>query len=66
MILSNEYDSFQLIAESLGRAADGARAMARHRPDQSNEWNKLAEVFGVVRNSVYKLAEEGLARTIKS
>lgn len=66
LILSNEYDSFQALAESLGHAADAAKAMGRHRPDQRREWDKMAEVLGVCRQSVYKLAEEGLARTIKS
>lgn len=66
LILTNEYDSFQALAESLGHAADAAKAMARHRPDQSGQWNKMAEVLGVCRQSVYKLAEEGLARTVKS
>jgi hypothetical protein len=66
MILSSEYDAFQALAEHLARAAEASKSLARHRPDQSGEWNKMAEVLGVCRNSVYKLAEEGLARTIKS
>lgn len=66
MIISSEYDSFQRIAEGLKQAQQGAKEMARHRPDQAYMWEKLAEVFGVNVNTVYKLAEEGLTRTIKS
>lgn len=64
LILNSEYDAFQALAESLGHAADAAKAMARHRPDQP--WELVAKTLGVCRQSVYKLAEEGLARTVKS
>ena len=65
-LISSEYDAFQSLAESLGHAADAANAMARHRPDQRYQWELMAKTLGVCKQSIYKLAEEGLARTIKS
>lgn len=58
MIIIPEYDAFQRLSDGLDMAADGARLMAQHRPDQAAKWLKMAEVYLVCKQSVWKLAEE--------
>jgi hypothetical protein len=64
MILS-EYDAFQRLADGLRMAQDGARMMAANRPDQAAQWNKMAQVYTVSIEAVYKLAEESVAKGTK-
>lgn len=46
-------------------AQDGARMIAAHRPDQAQQWNKMAEVYQVCMNSVWKLMEESVLKATK-
>ena len=62
MIISSEFDSFQRIAEGLRQAEEGAKQMSRHRPDQKKLWLKMAEVYKVSLNAIYKLAEESVVK----
>ena len=63
MIILSEYDAFQRITDGLASAADGARMMAKHQPEHGHKWAKMAEVYDVCRQSVFKLAEEKATRS---
>lgn len=65
-MIRDEHDAFQTIISGLEIAGTGAEAMSRYRPDQRDLWLKLAEVFKVTRHSAFKLAEESVARKVKS
>lgn len=66
MIILPEHDAFQRLAEGLRMAKDGAKMMAAHQPDKAYMWNKMAEVYEVSMQSVYKLSEEAAAKVMKS
>ncbi len=65
MIILGEYEAFQRLTNGLSMAKDGAVMMAAHRPDQAHQWNKMAEVYAVSMEAVYKLAEESVAKGTK-
>lgn len=66
MIILSEHDAFQRIIQGMKMAEDGARMMARHRPDVAKAWEILAATYKVCGESAYKLAEESMAKTVKS
>ena len=65
MIILGEYDAFQRLTNGLKMAKDGAQMMAAHRPDQAAQWNKMAQVYAVCMESVYKLSEESALKGTK-
>lgn len=65
-MIRDEHDAFQTIIQGLEISATGAEAMSRYRPDQRDLWLKLAEVYKVCKHTAFKLAEESVARKIKS
>lgn len=58
MIILSEYDAFERLTQGLRMAQDGARMMAAHQNDKAHMWNKMAEVYAVSIQAVYKLSEE--------
>lgn len=65
MIILTEHEAFQRIADGLKMARDGAKMMAAHRPDQAQQWNKMAEVYMVSMSAVYKLSEEAAMKVTR-
>lgn len=65
MIILSEHDAFSRLAEGLRMAKDGALMMAAHQPDKAHMWTKMAQVYEVSMQSVYKLSEEAAAKVIK-
>lgn len=57
-IILSEHDCMLRITSGLATAADGAKMMAAHRPDQSYMWLKLSEAFRLNEAAAWKLAEE--------
>lgn len=62
----SEYDSFKRIADGLALARDGARMMAQHQPEHAREWLKMADVYTVSMQACYKLAEESVAKGVRT
>lgn len=65
MIILSEYDAFERLTSGLKMAQDGAKMMAAHQPDKAHMWNKMAEVYAVCIQSVYKLSEEAASKVVK-
>lgn len=65
MIILSEYDAFQRLINGLKLAKDGARMMAIHQSDKAHMWDKMAEVYEVSIQSVYRLSKEAASKVIK-
>lgn len=65
MIILSEHDAFQRIAQGLAMAQDGAKMMAAHQPEKAHMWVKMAEVYAVSMQSIYKLSEESVSKVMK-
>jgi hypothetical protein len=57
-IILSEQDAFNRCAEGLKMAADGARMLAIHQSDKAFMWQKMAEVYEVAVQSLYRLSAE--------
>lgn len=66
MIILSEYEAFSRIRDGLALAKDGARMIAAHRPDQSHQWEKMAQVYEVSMQAVWKLMEESIQKGPKN
>lgn len=51
----DEYTAFQNMIEGLDRAHAGAEAMRLHRMDQ--DWAKVAELLGKMKEQIWQLGE---------
>lgn len=65
MIILSEYDAFSRIRDGLKMAADGAKMVAAHRPDQAAQWNKMAQVYEVSMQACWQLMHEAAAKGAK-
>jgi len=63
MILLTEHEAFRRIADGLKMAEDGAKMMAMHRPDQGQQWMKMAQVYQISQQAVYQLSAEAASKT---
>ncbi len=63
--LSNEYDCFKLLTDSLGNASDAALALAQWRPDQRMMWEKLAQAFKVNQEAAFRMAGDGALKNMQ-
>lgn len=55
-----EHDAFHRLTEGAQMAIDGALLMSRLRPDQRNQWEKVAEAWTVTKEACYRLAGESV------
>lgn len=62
MIILTEYEAFGRLRDGLAMAKDGALSLARHRPDQAAQWNKMAQVYQVSMDACMQLLRESLAK----
>jgi len=58
--MPDEYDAFKLLTEGLAQCSDAALILAKWRPDQARQWEKMAEVYRVSREACFHLAGEGV------
>lgn len=59
MPLPSEYESFQLLIESLDKAAGAALTLGGLRYDQKHIWEKMAEGLAYSRDIAYQVVGEG-------
>lgn len=62
----DEHQAFARLQDALAAASSAALVVAAHRPDQSQQWEKVAEAIQVCSMTVYKLAEESVLKTLKN
>lgn len=65
MIILTEHAAFERLRDGLKMAQDGAKMIAVHRPDQAHQWNKMADVYAVSMQAVWKLMEEAASKGLK-
>ena len=58
-LLVQEYIAFGCLTEALLQASDAAKAVALSRPDQKQQWEKVAETLAVTREMCFRLAGDG-------
>lgn len=65
MIILDEYSAFQRLISGLRMAQDGAKMMSVHQSDKAYMWDKMAEVYAVSIQAVYKLSEEAASKVTR-
>jgi len=59
MPLPSEYEAFQLLTDSLDKAAGAALTLSTLRSDQKHIWEKMAEGLAFSRDIAYQVVGEG-------
>lgn len=59
-LLSGEYDAFKRLTDGIAEVVAGARQVAALRPDQAQQWLKMAEAWEVAREATFRLAGTGV------
>lgn len=54
-----EYEAFQDLIDALERAASAALRVGAFRPDQRNEWERLAASLSISKEVAYRAAGSG-------
>jgi len=62
VIILTEKAAFERVIEGFRMSVDGCRSLARHQPEKSHMWLKMAEVYEVAGQSAWRLMNEAAAK----